>query len=216
MSTFRLPSQRQRRSLAKAQKQYANNLSLAVGFLSARGIPELWGLKWGLGVAVSPLPSHERFQGRLCIPYHNKAGVVALKFRCMQPHDCKQEGHSKYDQPAGQTQFLFNATVLDTPSQVAHVTEGEMDALVLSEVLAQPVVGVPGVDHWHPHWVAHFRAFERVVLWQQGDKAGRGMGVTWGRKVGAELVELPEGHDVNSFYLEFGGGALKRLYEEEE
>jgi hypothetical protein len=129
----------------------------------------------------------------------------------MQDHNCKDEGHSKYDQPAGQTQFLFNVSAVDGKEQTIHVAEGEMDALVLSEVLGEPVVGVPGVDHWHDHWPAHFAGFGRIVLWQQGDKAGRTMGSLWGRKLGAELVELPTGHDVNSYYLEVGDAGIRQL-----
>jgi DNA primase len=214
MSAFRLPSQRQRRSLAKAQKQYATNRTLASGFLNARGIGDEWAERWGLGVVTSPLPSHERFRGRLCIPYRNRSGVIGLKFRCLNMHDCKTEGHGKYDQPAGQTQSLFNILAVDRSEQEIHVTEGEMDCIVLSEVLGQPVVGVPGVDQWHDHWVTHFRGFDQVILWQHGDKAGRAMGVTWGQRVGVELVELPLGHDVNSYYVEFGPAKLKALYEE--
>lgn len=212
MSNFRMPSARQRRLLAKAQTQYAESLTWADGFLKGRGLTRDVAQKWGLGVVTSPLPSHERFTGQLCIPYLNKAGVIGLKFRCIQPHDCKESDHRKYDQPDTQVQYLYNVLALETESQVVHVTEGELDTIVLSEVLGEPVVGVPGVDHWHPHWAAHFAGFDRVVVWPDGDKAGKGMASLWTKKVGAELIGLPDGHDVTSLFVEQGGEALQQLY----
>lgn len=222
MSTFKLPSARQRKLLAKAQTVYQKDLSLAAGFLSARGISILDATEWGFGVVNSPEPSHERMTGMLCIPYYNMKGIIALKFRCMGDHDCKAEGHRKYDQPDNQTQFLYNLPALEKHERTAHVCEGELDARILGKVmasrvvhavLAEPVVGVPGVDVWQAHWPAHFHGFERVVIWPDGDKAGRAMANTWSRKIGAEVVPMPTGQDVTSIYLESGAKGLLELYE---
>lgn len=210
---LRMPSARLKKSLAKAQMTYSKEIHLADGFLKDRGISLLEAMEWGLGVAVSPAPSHERFNGMLCIPYYNLAGVIALKFRCMQHHDCKGEGHPKYDGPAGQPQYLYNLPDLDRPERVIHVTEGELDAIVLRQVLAEPVVGVPGVDAWQTHWPSHFHSFDRVVAWPDGDKAGKTMAGVWTRKIGVEVVQVPTGQDVTSLYVESGPKAVKELYE---
>jgi hypothetical protein len=213
MLTLKLLSRRQSELLARAQSLYASSLTLAAGFLNARGITLEVAAKWGIGVVQSPVLSHERFAGRLVVPYWNRAGVVALKFRCLEPHTCTD--HPKYDQPTGQQHRLFNVLALEEPSRTIHVTEGELDAVVLSELLSEPVVGVPSATSWQPHWPYHFHDFDRIVVWADGDQAGRKMGASWANKVSAEVVELPDGHDVNSHYVANGANSVRQLYREE-
>ena len=211
---FRMPSLKFRRSLAEALATYQANLDLAVGFLAARGITREVAEKWGLGVATSPMPSHEALAGRLVIPYMNKAAdpVIGLTGRCIQDHDCASEGCRKYMQLSNQPTFIFNVAALDCQrATTVHVCEGELDTILLSEVLSEPVVGVSGADKWEPHWVAHFRGWDRVVLWPDADKAGKQMASTWSRKITCDVVSLPPGHDVTSLYLAEGADALREL-----
>lgn len=213
--TFRMPSRKQRRLLVKALREYQSNVNLAAGFLTGRGIGKQVAHKWGLGVAVSPAPSHELLAGRLVIPYVNKAEdspVTGLTGRCLHDHDCDTEGHRKYMQLPNQPTFLFNAAALDDQrASTVHVCEGELDAILLSEVLSDPVVAVSGVDKWEPHWVAHFRGWERVVVWPDGDKAGKQMASLWSRKIMCDVVSMPAGQDVTSLYLTEGIEALREL-----
>ena len=41
-----------------------------------------------LGLVSDPDPAHEQYRGRLSIPYITPAGVVGMRFRCMEKHDC--------------------------------------------------------------------------------------------------------------------------------
>lgn len=209
---MRMPSVKQRRLLERAATKYQQQVQLASGYLGARGITREVATRWRLGVCSIPEPGHEVGAGRLVIPYLNRAGVMGLKFRCIQAHDCKAEQCPKYLAPLGQEAYLFNVLAVESDASTIHVTEGELDAVVLCEALAEPVVGVAGASVWKPHHPWHFRGFERVLVWGDGDKAGR----DWARMLHkelstAEVVMMPEGHDVNSLFVTSGAEALRKL-----
>lgn len=210
---MRMPSAAQRRSLARAAATYQEHWTEASGYLADRGITEEMAGKWRLGVVRSPEPNHEAYVGRLAIPYINYIGVVGFKFRCIRDHDCKTDSCDKYMCPDGQPVFLFNMTAVDTTRTTIHITEGEIDCLILSEVLAgEPVVGIPGAKQWPSHWTAHFRGFERVLLWSDGDRAGREMVKRVREFVPmVERVPIPSGHDVNSLFRAEGAEAVRGL-----
>jgi DNA primase len=155
--------------------------------------------------------------GRLSIPYSNRLGVIGIKFRCLSEHNCKAEQCPKYLSPLGQELYLYNVTAVEDEASTVHITEGELDAVVLTETLGEPVVGVPGTSAWRPHHPWHFRGFERVLVWPDGDKAG----VDWARMLrkelpAAEIVTMPDGHDVTSLYVEAGVETIRRLAGEDE
>jgi len=207
-----MPSAKQRKSLDKAVTAYQQNLETARGFLSARKISRELAQLWRLGVVVSPEVGHEPYVGRLCIPYVNKLGVVAVKFRCMADHDCKAENCPKYTQPAGQEVLLFNVLAVEDDADTIHICEGELDTMVLSSVLGEPAVGLPGASNWQPHYPFHFKGFDRVVVWADGDKAGKDMaGRVRKELINAEVVPMPQGHDVNSVFVELGVEGIRKL-----
>lgn len=209
---MRMPSLKQRRSLEKACTTYEGSLTAAIPYLEARGIDETTAKEHRLGVVTSPEPGHEQATGRLCIPYMNKAGVIGLKFRCMQAHDCKQSGCQKYLSLPGQEIYLYNVAAVDTDSPIIHIAEGELDAIVLSRVLNQPAIGVPGSAAWREHHPWHFRGFTAVLIWGDGDKAGADFARAVRKKItAAEIIPMPPGHDVNSLLLEAGADAIKKL-----
>jgi DNA primase len=114
--------------------------------------------------------------------------------------------------PSGQEDYLFNVVATDSTADTIHLTEGELDALVLAEVLGEPVVGIPGAAKWARHWVFHFQSFRRVLLWPDGDKAGRDMANRVRKELPQiDVVQMPSGHDVNSVYSELGPETLRGL-----
>lgn len=172
---------------------------------------------WRLGVVASPEPGHENAIGRLCIPYINRAGVAAVKFRCLVNHDCKAEHCAKYTQPLGQETYLFNVLAVEDDATQIHITEGEFDAIILTSVLGEPAVGLPGATQWKQHYPWHFKGFDRVLVWPDGDKAGQDMASKVRKELpNAEIVGMPAGFDVTSLYLEAGEGALHKLAGEDE
>ncbi len=216
---MRMPSSVQMKSLEKAAVTYGRSLTLATGYLSAKGIPDLDVVTgWRLGVVESPEPGHDQYVGRLAIPYLNRAGVVGFKFRCLSDHDCKEFGHEKFMALPGQPVFLYNVVACDSAADTIHVVEGEPDTWVLSLVFpGEPVVGCPGAGQWQPHWPAHFRGFDRVLLWPDGDKAGRNMADKWRKEIpSAEVVRLPAGFDVAELFVAEGADIFRRLAGVEE
>lgn len=209
---MRMPSSAQRKSLETALTNYQASITLADSYLQERGFDLDMMLKWGLGVVESPEPGHEHFVGRLVIPYFNKSGVIGLKFRCMIQHDCKSENHEKYMALPGQEVYLYNVVACDSSAGTIHVAEGEIDTMILGKLFGDVVVGVPGTGQWKPHWPAHFRGFERVVLWPDGDKAGKDMGNRWRKEIQAvEVVSMPSGFDVNRLFVEEGPEVFLKL-----
>lgn len=164
-----------------------------------------------LGVVASPEKGHETYIGRLVIPYLDKLGVYGLKFRCIQPHDCKSVNCAKYLQPDGQEVGLYNCVDLDSTHPNVHITEGEFDCMILSDALGEPVVGIPGTDAWLDHWPSHFSdGWERVSFWADGDKPGRAMAKRWRKDINnIDIINMPNGEDVNSVAVTQGYSALK-------
>lgn len=214
---MRMPSPKQRRSLEKAVARYETELEIASGYLQERGIEPPVARRWRLGVCSEPEPGHEAAVGRLVIPYTNKLGVIAVRFRCLRDHSCKADNCPKYWGPLGQEAYLFDVLAVESDSPTIHITEGELDAVVLDQVLGEPVVGVPGTGSWKAHCPWHFRGFERVLVWGDGDKAGQDFARMLRKDLpAAEIVTMPNGHDVNSLYVESGAEALKKLAGDED
>lgn len=209
---MRMPSAKQRKLLERATTSYEQSLPLAKTFLEHRGISYETAQAWRLGVVHSPELGHEAMAGRLAIPYTNRLGVIALKFRCLQSHECKAEGCSKYLSTPGQDVYVFNVLAAEACHHTIHVTEGEIDAIVLASVLAEPVVGIPGTSSWRAHHPWHFKGWQRVLVWPDGDKAGKDFGNLIRKEVpAAEIVGTPASHDVNSLFVEAGAEAIRQL-----
>jgi hypothetical protein len=143
-------------------------------------------LRYRLGWVSNPLPEHEMMRGRLCIPYLKKSGIVALKFRCIQGHKCKDFGHVKYLSDG--SQWLYNTFALDLPGDTIGVCEGEIDAITLNSIGVH-AVGIPGVESWKGHLARQIQ--ESIPR--------------------ARIIPLPEMSDVNSTFVDLGGEYLKEL-----
>lgn len=190
-----------RRTLQEAAESYAQDVHLAADFLSARGITETVARGNLLGVVHEPIPGHERFVGMLSLPYVTPAGVVALKFRQLDP-----ERTPKYDAPSGQTARLYNVAALHTAGDMVAVCEGELDALVMHHVVGIPAVGVPGASNWQAHWSRCFMDYESVVVIGDNDvkEDGSNPGLKHARRVvkevrGGRPVLPPSGLDLTEW-----------------
>lgn len=205
-----MPSPKRRSLLARAVSEYAECVEIAQDYLTSRGFTAEVVQQWQLGYVLDPLPGHERFKGRLAIPYLTPAGPVKLKFRCLQNHDCKDEGHPKYDQESSSGTYLYGANDFALDSSFICITEGELDKLSLS-VAGVPSVGIDGANKWLPHWAYCFEGYEEVIVLEDGDEAG----AKFVRNVthhlyNTRVITFPEGEDVNSYLVEHGPEALRR------
>ena len=202
-------------SLEEATARYQTAVNEAASYLVGRGVTQAAATSARLGLASDPAPGHERFKGMLSIPYVTPGGVVAVKFRCILDHDCRHEGHGKYDGPAGQKARLFNTRALLDKGDTVLVCEGEMDTLIAHHIVGVPAVGTPGTQVMD-HWPRCFADFERVLIVADNDVTPNGdsPGLKHAKKLasmihGAQIVYPPEGMDLNEWVLSAGADAVR-------
>lgn len=164
-------------------------------------------------VPVDCDPAHAHLIGWLSIPYRVVNGVAGFKFRRVA-----DTPGPKYMAPLHQPARLFNAIDLQRQSDVVAICEGELDAVLASQLL--PAVGVPGVKNWQSHFQRLFTGYRRVLVLadnDEGKKEDSNPGMELAAKIlqeveHAELIPLPPGMDVNSVILDEGlEGFRKRL-----
>lgn len=215
-SRFRRLSPRLRESLEKATTLYAQNVDACATYLTSRGLTEETIATARLGFVAEPEPGHEGMVGRLAIPYRTPSGVVALRFRCLRQHNCKDEGCPKYLSETGVEPHLYGVYALRREGDTIAICEGEVDCLTANQA-GIPAVGVPGVHAWCDDWGYLFEGYSRIVVFMDDDrlKNGKSAGRALAAKIckvvyDARVVSMGEGEDVNSFYCRFGADALRR------
>ena len=185
--------------------------SPAVEYLEGRGIVESARLIARLGCVTNDnvQPGHEPFVGHLSIPYITPSGVVALKFRRLDG------GQPKYTAPLGQRVRMYNVMALQERGDTIVICEGELDAIVLGMADVK-AVAVAGVTQWKPHFPRMLRGFSNVIVVADNDKKDDGSNP--GQDLAHRIVEsiprarnvlLPDGMDVNEYYLAAGPEALR-------
>lgn len=185
---------------------YHLNLHLAKEYLTERAIGPDTAKDFRLGVVGDQqISGHEMFQGRLSIPYLGvNDSVYGMRFRALD------ESEPKYLGIPGMEMRLFNVRAIHEADEEIHITEGEMDTIILS-MLGFHSVGVPGANAWKAHHPRMFAGFPRIVIWGDGDKPGR----DFARKVSESLTvaaraTMPDGMDVNSLFLAQGEAGIRK------
>lgn len=216
MELPRLSSQR-RTQLAQATERYAEALvgSAAEGYLAGRGVSAEVAARFQLGFVAegSPVEGHDRFAGRLAIPYITPSGVVGMRFRRLDGEDPKSSSSAessasppKYDSEAGQRTALYNVNDLHRSEPWIALCEGELDTVVMSGIVGVPAVGVPGVEHWGKKggiWSRLLQDYEQVFVVMDPDRAGRKFVPEICKQIeNAIPVDLPA--DVNDTVLQNG------------
>src|SRR5439155_26783636 len=131
-------------------------------------------------------------------------GVVYMRFRCLEDHDCKDLKHGKYEGVSGDETRLYNVSALHSAMGTVGICEGELDAIVAS-ASGVASVGVPGASAFKRQWYRLFDDFETVYIFGDGDSAGRKFSSELSSNIrGARALPMPAGHDVSSFVQEFG------------
>ncbi|WP_280350404.1 toprim domain-containing protein [Nocardia abscessus] len=170
--------------------------------------------RFRLGYVEDPLLGHEMYKGHLAIPYLRWSqeygwSVVAIRFRCIEDHDCKKLKHGKYLTEAGDRPRLYNTLALLRPSPIIAITEGEIDAIT-AQVCGVPAVGVPGATSWQPHFREPFLGYRTVYILTDGDDPGMQFGNVVAKSLpNAKILPSPPGEDVNSIVRAEGPKALR-------
>jgi DNA primase len=211
-----LPPDRRRAFTQKAQS-FAGSVEQVLPYLLSRGITAEVAAMFTLGA----VPAGGEFAGRLSIPYITPAGVVQIKYRCadLSHHDGFKHTADKcpkYLYEAGTGTHLYNAQVLIHAATQVAVTEGELDAVCIQAYTGIPAVAYPGVDTWgkHRHYRLCFEGVSEVVVVADGDQTGRESARRVAESIGmnARVVDMPSGHDSNSFIASQGAGAFTERF----
>jgi len=189
----------QKELLEKATHRYAGNISLAQDYLASRGIPLEVARLAQFGVVVEPEAGHEAMLGRLSIPYITKTGVVDLRFRALNP-----AVEPKYMGLTGAETRMYNVLDVERAGDYIGICEGEIDTLTLSGIVGIPCVGVPGANSWKKHYTRLLADFERVFIFADGDQPGMEFARSLARELPVTIIQLPDGTDVNSMYVQEG------------
>lgn len=186
--------------LTHAAHHYYQYVSEAADYLKGRGVTGEMAQQALLGVCRDPLPGHDQYEGRIVIPYLTPAGVVDLRFRCIDGSG------PKYLSLPGHKPRLYNTVALASDPPVVGITEGEFDALVATYLVGVPSVAVPGAQAWTSRRHSRvFRGYERVLVFADGDDPGRQLANQIARDVPqAVVVDLGNGLDVTDAYLADG------------
>lgn len=203
-------TRKQAEFLERATTAYHATVADAADYLKARGINGEIAVAARLGYVRDPLPGHENYRGRLAIPYITANGrVTDIRFRCAQAHDCKELGHPKYLSQPGHSPRLYNTVIWDSAENIIALTEGELDALILTHRVGIPAIGVSGVQAWKTLYRHAFEDFEEVLVFGDGDDAGRDWaGVVCNDLENATPVHMPDGMDVTDVFLASGAEEL--------
>lgn len=165
--------------------------------------------RWQLGYVADPVPGHERYQGRLAIPYLSPAGPVGMVFRCLRDHDCKAAKCPKYLAEENNGRRLFGVWSLREDTAMLGMCEGELDTIVACSVVGLPAVGIGGAGNFKAHYRHIFDGYEEVILFQDGDAGGRALAKQVADHLyNLRVVGMPDGHDVSSFVRDSGANAL--------
>ena len=92
---------------------------------------------------------------------------------------------------------------------VIGVCEGELDTVTLSRCVGVPCVGVPGANSWKKHYTRLLADFERVFVFADGDQPGKEFATSLARELPVTIVAMPDGEDVNSVYVKYGGDYIR-------
>ena len=148
----------------------------------------------------------------LAIPSIGTRGVYALRFRCLEPHDCKELGHGKYRGLSGAETRIFNVRAVHEAGDSIAIAEGELDAVVLNQC-GIPAVAVTGARNWKAHYPRVFAGFSTVYVCEDGDTAGR----EFSRKVSGDvltgvIINLGTGQDVTDIFLSEGESGIRERF----
>ena len=192
-------SNMQKELLGRATRKYAGSISLAQDYLESRGIPLAVARLAQFGVVEEPEVGHEAYTGRLSIPYITKTGVVDLRFRSLNP-----AVEPKYMGMTGAETKMYNVLDVERANDFIGICEGEIDTLTLSACVGIPCIGVPGANSWKKHYTRLLADFERVFVFADGDQPGTEFARSLARELPVTIIQLPDGTDVNSMYVQEG------------
>lgn len=208
-----VPAQSRKNALDQAATEFTINLLASENdcrYWAERGIDADLIVKYRIGLVGKDCSlDWKQYVGRYSIPYLTRSGVVTLRFR----RNGNDDGGPKYLSLPGDVARLYNVGVLLHDGTTLAITEGEIDAVTLTEYAGIPAIGVPGVANWKPVFNRLVGNYDRVLCVGDGDDAGRSFAETLAEELEAVPVFMPDGYDVNTYWMEHGPMELRELLE---
>jgi DNA primase len=190
--------------LYHAMVKYHENLTDdAVQYLRNRGFKDETVVRFQLGwTGDSPLVDHPA--NRISIPSLGAANCPSfMSFRAID-----SEAKPKYLHVRGVTRIFNPRAVVEAGDQI-HITEGQLDAIVL-EQCGLHACGVLGAKAWKKYHARVFAGFKQVYVWVDSDQPGRDFGnAVCDSLASARMVSVGEAKDVNELYLAGGEDAIR-------
>jgi len=192
--------------LGLAADDYAAQLTPEVAsYLVARGISKEAAVAHKIGYVGVPRVGHERYVGRVTIPYITPTCVNEIRFRALGEFD-----GPKYLSRDGADTHLYNVKAFEVESSFIAIAEGEFDAVIANSVCGIPTVGLAGANAWKPFYRRAFTDYHKIFVLADGDQAGADLG----KKIATALdvavvVSMPDGMDVTDVYLQEGPEGLR-------
>lgn len=187
-------------SLEQATAEYEKQVDQVAGYLAARGISQEAAHTFRLGYVAEPLVGHERYRGRLAIPYVTPTCVTDVRFRAVEEDDSP-----KYLSREGAETHLYNVKAFEMDSDFIAICEGEMDTIISHGMCGIPTIGLAGANAWKPWYVRAFADYHKVFVLTDGDQPGRDLGKKIAQQIDvAVVVSMPDGMDVNDVFIRDG------------
>ena len=179
-------------------------------YANLESLPLEYGFTWNTPGKPRWPPGIGRHGEALIIPCRGVDGKIAgARFRTSKSWRRRQtESGRKGPRVVGLPgcrAVVYGADSLRPGCCLVHVCEGETDAESLIEVgAAAPVVGLPGATAWRPFaplLARHRATIRKVVIWFDGDEAGRKAAERLAGRLDAAVwtARLPAGADVNDW-----------------
>ncbi|OHE16942.1 MAG: hypothetical protein A2X96_03665 [Syntrophobacterales bacterium GWC2_56_13] len=140
----------------------------------------------------------------LTIPHYEKGKLINIKSRSLPPAE------KTFRRVKDCRSILFNGDAIEAHGDQIYITEGEIDALTLSDQGIKNVAGITtGAGSFDPSWIDQLQAVKKIILCYDNDKKADGTnpGQTGARETARRLgydrcfnVVLPDGQDINDFF----------------
>jgi len=178
------------------EKMYMENVPLVEYFIKQRGFSEKTIDKFKLG-----------WDGQcVTIPIFEKGRIVNIRRRRSPINE--NEKLPKYFSVTGTEVGMFNTDSIKADSKPVFITEGEMDAIALTnqDESVQVVSGTGGATSFKKEWAGkYFKGKRRIYICYDSDQPGQDGAEKVAEILGphrCRILELPQGvKDINEFFI---------------
>ena len=145
----------------------------------------------------------------LSIPHYENGRLQNIKFRCLPPTE------KAFKRVKDCRSVLFNGDIVKQSADELFLCEGEIDCMTLwNHGIKNAIATTTGAGSFDAEWVDQLRDVVRIVLVYDADEAGKKGAREVARRLGYDRclnLQLPEGHDINSFFCQESEAAAKFL-----